>query len=144
MQVNGSVTERSRYTDVLGWVPFRRSDCPWVGPSYALSTTRSGTEDEPLGSILLWLQDRCCEAIALVVSRFSDDPEALVLGGRVSTQEAAAVDQCGIVQLAVFMVEVAPVAGEMPYEKLVGRLSGIPDGIEGTWCCDDLAGVKFQ
>ena len=30
--------ERSRYTDVLGWVPFRRSDCPWVGPSYALST----------------------------------------------------------------------------------------------------------
>ena len=41
MQVNGSVMERSRYTDVLGWVPFRRSDCPWVGPSYALSTIRS-------------------------------------------------------------------------------------------------------
>ncbi len=40
MQVNGSVMERSRYTDVLGWVPFRRSDCPWVGPSYALSTKR--------------------------------------------------------------------------------------------------------
>jgi hypothetical protein len=38
VQVNGSVMERSRYTDVLGWVPFRRSDCPWVGPSYALST----------------------------------------------------------------------------------------------------------
>ena len=31
----------------------------------------------------------------------------------------------------------------MPYEKLVGRLSGIPDGIEGTWCCDDLAGMEL-
>ena len=38
MRVNRSVLERSRYTDVLGWVPFTRSDCPWVGPFYALST----------------------------------------------------------------------------------------------------------
>jgi len=43
VQVNGSVMERSRYTDVLGWVPFRRSDCPWVGPSYALSSRRDAT-----------------------------------------------------------------------------------------------------
>ena len=41
MRVNRSVPERSRYTDVLGWVPLTRSDCPQVGPSYALSTTGS-------------------------------------------------------------------------------------------------------
>lgn len=34
------MSERSRYTDVLGWVPLTRSDCPGVGPSYALSTTQ--------------------------------------------------------------------------------------------------------
>ena len=40
MHVNRSVTERSQYTDVPGWVPRRRSDCPRVVPSYALSTNR--------------------------------------------------------------------------------------------------------
>ena len=33
------LVQRSRYTDVLGWVPLTRSDCPQVGPCYALSTT---------------------------------------------------------------------------------------------------------
>src|SRR5208337_5008161 len=44
--------ERSRYTDVLGWVPFRRSDCPWVGPSYALSTTREFQVPAALAGLL--------------------------------------------------------------------------------------------
>src|SRR4051812_14451225 len=37
------VSERSRYTDVPGWVRLRSSDCPRVGPSYALSTARTGS-----------------------------------------------------------------------------------------------------
>ncbi len=39
MRVSRSLWERSRYTDVPGWVSLRRSFCPQVGPSYALTSS---------------------------------------------------------------------------------------------------------
>jgi len=79
----------------------------------------------------------------VVVSRLRDDPQPLPLAGCVRRQDAAPIDHGSVIEAAIFVVEVAPVAGEMPYEKLVGRVSGILEGFERTRRGDDLTGVKF-
>ena len=81
--------------------------------------------------------------MTLVVRRLGDDPEPLPLAGCVRRQDAAPIDHGSVIEAAIFVVEITPVAGEMPYEKLVGRLSGILEGFEGTRRGDDLTGMKF-
>ena len=74
--------------------------------------------------------DRCCEAV--IVRRLRDDPEPLPLAGCVRRQDAAPIDHGSVVEAAVFLVEITPVARQMPYEKLMGLLTGILEGFEGT------------
>ena len=67
-----------------------------------------------------------------LVGRLGDDPEPLPLAGLVRRQDAAAVDQGGVVEAAVLFVEVAPVAGDVTGEELIRRLTGFVEGMEGT------------
>src|SRR5271157_1428271 len=85
----------------------------------------------------------CAETATLVISRLGDYPDPLPLAGRVRRQDAAPIDYGGVIQAAVFVIEVAPVAIQMAGQELIGRLSGILEGFEGTRCCDDLTGVTF-
>jgi hypothetical protein len=61
-------------------------------------------------SVVLGFQYRCAVAETDFVGRFRDDPKTLTLPGRVRREEAAAVNQGGIVEVAILIVEVAPVA----------------------------------
>ena len=55
----------------------------------------------------------------------------------VRRQDAAPVDYGSVIEAAIFVVEITPVAGQMPYENSLGRLSGILEGFEGTRRGDD-------
>ena len=79
----------------------------------------------------------------MIVRRLRDDPQPLPLAGCVRRQDTAPIDHGNVIEAAVFLVEITPVSRQMPYEKLVGRLSGILEGIEGSRRGDDLTGVKF-
>ena len=77
------------------------------------------------------------ETATLVISRLGDDPDPLTLAGLVGRQDAAAVDHGSIIEAAIFLVEVAPVAGDVASEELIRRLTGILEGVEGTGRGDD-------
>ncbi len=81
--------------------------------------------------------------MTVIVCRFRNDPEALPLAGLVSTQEAAAIDERGVVQLAVFLVKVAPIARQMPHDELLGLLPGILEGLKGTGSGHNLTWLKL-
>ena len=72
-----------------------------------------------------------------LVDRLGDDPEPLPLAGLVGAEDAAAVDQGGVVEAAVLVVEVAPVAGDVAGEELIRRLPGFVEGVEGSGRADD-------
>src|SRR5450759_1540099 len=75
-------------------------------------------------SVVLGFQYRCAVAETDFVGRFRDDPKTLTLPGRVRREEAAAISQSSVVEAAVFMVEVAPVASDVAGEELIHRLTG--------------------
>jgi hypothetical protein len=96
-----------------------------------------GLEDVDLTTIsvvsVFRRQERTARSATIVViSRFGDDPEALPFPGLVGTQDAAAVPHGGVVEAAVFVVPLAPLAGDMTSEELTGRLPGSLEGFEGT------------
>lgn len=65
-----------------------------------------------------------------LVDRLGDHPQLLTLAGLVCAQKAAAVDQGGVVEALVIVVEVAPVAGDVPGEELTCRLTGNLKGMQ--------------
>src|ERR1017187_2090322 len=81
-----------------------------------------------VGSIILRLQNRRRVPKPNVVGCLCDDPDPLPLAGDVRRQNAAAVDQGGIVSLAILFVEAAPIAGHVPPKELTGLLTRIPKG----------------
>src|SRR5271165_2439960 len=88
-------------------------------------------------SVFLWLQDDGAITETDLVDRLGDDPDPFPLPGRVRRQDAAAVDDGGVVEVAIFVIEVAPVAGHVTCEELTGLLPGVMKCVESTGCGDD-------
>ena len=95
------------------------------------------------GSIFLGLQNRRAVSESAFVHRLGDDPESFSLCGSCSADRSAAIDQGGIVSLAILFVEVAPIAGDVPGKELTWRLTGILKGFKGTRRGDDPAEAKL-
>src|SRR5262249_34284657 len=93
--------------------------------------------DEVGGSVFRGQEQRCAEAMTLVISRLGDDPEALVLVGHVGAEDAGAVPHGCVVVPAVFVVQVAPVADHVAGEELMWLLPGSLEGYQGTRGGDD-------
>ena len=60
------------------------------------------------GSILRRQQKTTRSSSAVVVSRLRDDPQALILAGRVRRQDAAPIDHGSVIEAAIFCVEDHP------------------------------------
>ena len=65
------------------------------------------------------------------------------LSGSCRRQDAAAVDQGGVVELAILFVEVAPIAGRRAGRGTRLPLTGIPEGFEGSGRGDDLTEAEL-
>ena len=66
-------------------------------------------------SVLLWKQERGGTAVG-----FGDEPDAVFSLKPVAGHNASAMNQCGLVGLAVLSVQLAPIAEDVPEQVLKG------------------------
>ena len=66
----------------------------------------------------------------------------VALAGHVRREDTATINQGVVVCLAVFFVEVTPIAGDVAGQELTCVLTGIPKGFKGTRRGDDPAELR--
>jgi len=110
-------------------------------------TTIASTRWDERVSVFGRQQNRCGYSMAGLVSRFGDDPDFLAERSPVRRQDARAFNEGMVVGLTVLIVEVAPIASDMPLKELDGRLTGFLEGFEGTGGDEQFAekelGLRF-
>src|SRR4051812_43447505 len=87
--------------------------------------------------VIGWKQDRRCRTVALVVSRLGDDPEfCLAVVQQIGRKNPAPVLHGLVVARLVFLVNDAPITGNVARQKLPRVFFGLLQRRKSARCCN--------
>ena len=83
-------------------------------------------------------------AAELDVNGFGDDPKNLTASERIGREQPEPGLEGALVRLDVTAIKLAPVAADVPPEKLAGRVASLGQGVHCCWSDHNLSGIELH